>query len=543
MAARHETSSGNLPVMLLSDIFDCQTLDQCQQLFVLVENKVDVWKEEVFFKNVKNQLLRSCNDLLRRLSRSQNTVFCGRILVFLARFFPLFERSGLNLISEFNQENATSFAVQEEGVLTESLIGESSTLEEGEMKETDKIQVDYNFYRKFWQLQEYFRNPVICYNRSNWKQFQSYCNDVLSTFNSFKLDPNSCANFQVLGIEDNCGDNENLYFAKYLTNQKLLELQLSDSNFRRFILIQFLILFQYLTSNVRFKQESHTLSEEQNLWVKEITDKIYSLIEETPPNGKQVRNCIELILKREEFWSSWKNEGCPELKQITDETEQRKNETNVKSTYNRKRKLGEELRAAANSNKILIGNMELNRIWNLYPDNWEACKSKKRLFTPTVEKFFENVLKADPEQRQEMCCDSNFCWRALRLLSQKSPHFFTPSNQVVKAVNNYLEGVVEKLSKDIASGTQKNNNDIAIDDAEDISDDELLKNTDEPSIGSVSTTPQINHDFGGETPNGVESGLSSAVILEVTEKIKDHWDKISPHFGFKVIYFLYRFRS
>ncbi len=50
----------------------------------------------------KNNLLRICNDLLRRLSRTQNTVFCGRILLFLAKFFPFSERSGLNVISEFN---------------------------------------------------------------------------------------------------------------------------------------------------------------------------------------------------------------------------------------------------------------------------------------------------------------------------------------------------------------------------------------------------------------------------------------------------------
>ena len=48
-------------------------------------------------------------DLLRRLSRSQNTVFCGRILLFLAKFFPLSERSGLNVISEFNLDNLTAF--------------------------------------------------------------------------------------------------------------------------------------------------------------------------------------------------------------------------------------------------------------------------------------------------------------------------------------------------------------------------------------------------------------------------------------------------
>ncbi len=53
-------------------------------------------------------------DLLRRLSRSQNTVFCGRILLFLAKFFPFSERSGLNVVSEFNLDNLTVYGVKDE---------------------------------------------------------------------------------------------------------------------------------------------------------------------------------------------------------------------------------------------------------------------------------------------------------------------------------------------------------------------------------------------------------------------------------------------
>ena len=34
---------------------------------------------------------------------------------------------------------------------------------------------------------------------------------------------------------------------------QLLDLQLSDSNFRRYILIQYLIIFHYLNAQVRFK--------------------------------------------------------------------------------------------------------------------------------------------------------------------------------------------------------------------------------------------------------------------------------------------------
>lgn len=53
-------------------------------------------------------------------------------------------------------------------------------------------------------------------------------------------------------IEQSVRQAEN-FFAKFLTNPKLLALQLSDANFRRAVLVQFLILFQYLQITVKFK--------------------------------------------------------------------------------------------------------------------------------------------------------------------------------------------------------------------------------------------------------------------------------------------------
>lgn len=54
-------------------------------------------------------LLRFCNELLRKLSKVKNTVFCGRILMLLTNVFPLSERSGVNLKGDFNVENGTFF--------------------------------------------------------------------------------------------------------------------------------------------------------------------------------------------------------------------------------------------------------------------------------------------------------------------------------------------------------------------------------------------------------------------------------------------------
>jgi len=155
--------TSTMPIVLLGDIFDAVTLDQCELMFTYVENNVLIWKEECFFAACKNNLLRMCNDLLRRLSRSQNTVFCGRILLFLAKFFPFSERSGLNIVSEFNLENLTEYGGDEQD-MSESLDDTSSE---------QPLQIDYNLYCKFWSLQDYFRNPNQCYNIVQWKTFST----------------------------------------------------------------------------------------------------------------------------------------------------------------------------------------------------------------------------------------------------------------------------------------------------------------------------------------------------------------------------------
>lgn len=484
-AVRSGICLGGLPILLLTDLFDCKPLNKCEELFSLLENRVNIWKEDIFFNNVKNQMLRSCNDLLRRLSRSQHTVFGGRILEFLARFFPLFERSGLNLTSEFNQENVVAISAQED--LSDASSISDSPMEEGEMPTSEVVQVDYNLYRKFWQLQSFFKNPNLCYSKPNWKQFQSYSTDVLTAFSTFKLDPQSNKATEKVDIQ-----GEQIHFTKYLTNQRLLELQLSDSSFRRYILVQFLILFQYLTTYVKSKQESQTLTEEQNAWLKQSNEKVLELIGKTPPNGQEMTQIIEHILKREEFWCNWKNDGCPGLKEI--------NETISKepTMVNGRKRVGDEIKHAESFGKVIIGNPELTKLWNLCSDNLEACLSKKRIFIPPVDEFFGDVKTSydeySAEDRQKMLADdSDFNWRSLRLLGSKSSYFFTPSNQsMVKPIVQYLDTVIEKVVKELnAADGNKGSQDLAIDDAEDISNDELLKQIDENSnLGSTDNHAQ-----------------------------------------------------
>jgi hypothetical protein len=71
-------------------------------------------------------LLRMCNELLRRLSKETNTVFCGRILMFLANTFPLGERSGVNLKGDFN-DDMINFDSEEEVDVDPDMTGRTKT--------------------------------------------------------------------------------------------------------------------------------------------------------------------------------------------------------------------------------------------------------------------------------------------------------------------------------------------------------------------------------------------------------------------------------
>ena len=156
-----------------------------------------------------------------------------------------------------------------------------------------------------------------------------HATEVLNTFKSYKVDVISGKKKKEdwEKVEEGGSDK---FFAKYLTNQNLLQLQLSDSNFRRYVLVQFLILFQYLKSTVKFKSEAHVLSDDQTKWIDKTEVKIYDLLGETPPFGKKFGESVKHILEREIQWNIWKNQGCPSLTPKVDanEAKEKKSETN-----------------------------------------------------------------------------------------------------------------------------------------------------------------------------------------------------------------------
>ncbi|XP_059477913.1 THO complex subunit 1 [Neocloeon triangulifer] len=530
MTSKKDMCNATLPVVLLSDTFESLTLDNCDKLFNFVEESVSIWKEDFFFSSGKNHILRMCNDLLRRLSRSQNTVFCGRILLFLAKFFPFSERSGLNIVSEFNLENVTEYNAKSED---DSIKMETSIHNEDATK--NKLKIDYNLYCKFWALQDFFRNPNQCYNKIQWKTFILHSADVLDAFSSYKLEEIGVGETKK---EKHVADQQ--YFAKYLTSQKLLELQLSDTNFRRFVLLQFLILFQYLTSTVKFRSDNDELKTDQAEWVKETTVSIYALLVETPPHGADFAKAVKHILERESHWSAWKNDGCHEFKKPAS--------SNSPSEPLKKRpvkRLGDQMRAAIENKRVLMGNPELTKLWNQASNNLEACRTKDRDFLPSLETYFEEAIsQANPatmvEEKYKKVNDGNFGWRALRLMARRSPHFFTHSNTQISKLPEYLEMMIKKIAKDLPSGETADDLKVEETDlggpSQDAEEDELLE---EPKDGFKETKETVEakveqvDDYDDDPEERTTIALTQELLDSVAKVIAAEWIKVATKLGYK----------
>lgn len=456
-SAKLEITYHTVPFILLSDILDCVTLDVCEEVFSFVETQVATWTTPEFYSSGKILLLRMCNDLLRRLSSAQNTVFCGRIQLFLARLFPLSEKSALNLMSHFNLENVTTFNKSAGMKMEDGADVPSDDQDAMDIDNDDELEpsapIDYNLYQKLWPLQDFFRNPLQCYTSDQWKVLTTNVKDVLQAFYSYKLDDTGASSLGSRKLRD--GDSirravstgeykESHYFAKFLTSEKLMNLQLHDSHLRRHILIQLLVLFQYLLGDVKFKTSSHVLTDAQALWIKDTTEKVYKLLEETPPDGTDFAKYIKQVLAREESWITWKNDGCPSYEKLP-------LKDGEMAPFPSKKHLGDEV---ASQTKIDMGSTELSRLWNLCPDNLEACKLKSRVFVPDMKKFLEEPLEqADPEARIEaeykLVNNPNFTWQALRLLSQSSPHFFQNTTAQIRQLPEYLEHVIVQTGKEL----------------------------------------------------------------------------------------------
>ncbi|RPD64553.1 hypothetical protein L227DRAFT_649768 [Lentinus tigrinus ALCF2SS1-6] len=343
----HDACDQAFPFTVLQDLLETQTISSCSHIFSWIEAHASRLTEGMVPQKGKALvLLRTLNDLLRRLSNTgATTMFCGRILTFLSRVFPLGERSGVNLRGEYGPVWDGPVAKEKD----EDTVSGAEKQEEGNKMDVDEVKVEdavdaaaekkrkekEEFYYTFWSLQLPLSRPPLFAEPQTFTEFKDAVAKVLPIIKEATAKDralmgsksNHASSSGPLKRKREPGATESsakseYYFAKYLTSPELLDLEISDTHFRRQFLFQLLILLHHLLTFTktakatwssprnRSLQIDFTLEAADAQWVQETITRATEELRQTAPNGRAFAETVQTILEREKNWVRWKNELC-----------------------------------------------------------------------------------------------------------------------------------------------------------------------------------------------------------------------------------------
>lgn len=202
-------------------------------------------------------LLRTLNDLLRRLSKmGSTTIFCGRILTFLSGVFPLGERSGVNLRGEYGPmwegvkdvEKKDEYAEAGRGLEdSQKMEVDAGKKESADSKDKDGrlelcrdvlcLMSFSGFYTTFWSLQLPFSRPPLFAFPNTFGEFKDAVDKVLPVIKEATTKERAMmGNRGTSGTSNNLkrkrepelgetSNNSEYFFAKFLTSPDLLNLE------------------------------------------------------------------------------------------------------------------------------------------------------------------------------------------------------------------------------------------------------------------------------------------------------------------------------
>lgn len=236
-------------VWLIEELLDSQTIPGCRKIFDYLESR----RKRIISRNFSDKklvILRSCNELLRRLSRAEDTAFSGRVFIFLFQSFPLGDKSSVNLRGEYHTQNVTNYdqdAPKLDGLEDKMDVDSQSNLaKDGEQhaqgkavsfseKDTaSKKPLDPDaLYPVFWSLQESFNQPKKLFDPTHFGQFKAGLQATMGAFEASpvqeeaKTSKNADESKRNLKRKREAEDDPlvNTFNPKYLTSRDLFELE------------------------------------------------------------------------------------------------------------------------------------------------------------------------------------------------------------------------------------------------------------------------------------------------------------------------------
>ncbi|KAJ0422562.1 THO complex subunit 1 transcription elongation factor-domain-containing protein [Aspergillus carlsbadensis] len=447
----NEQCEPGLIFWLIEELLDSQTIEGCRKVFDYLESRRER-NTKKHFKQKSLIILRTCNELLRRLSRAEDTVFCGRVFIFLFQSFPLGDKSAVNLRGEYHTENVTTFDTILKEQSTEQADGmdvdmhdnkESPPIDNSQASErqgvdekspsrdlpgTPKVTITRpgdpspgilldldSLYPIFWGLQAYFSAPTRVFDTQHFATFKTGLESTLSAFKNVKTDletSNSKTSEEIRksNKRKRTADGPEIassFNPKYLTSRELFDLEVNDTAFRRHVLVQALILLDFmlsLTPQSKSKLADLTnksvlygfsLGEEDAIWATKMRKAIEEYLQEGV-GGKFYYRMVDTVLSRDKNWVRWKAEGCPPIEKpavsVTDYIDARENATR---TYSNKR-----LRASP------MGSLDLKFLSESESSSAiERLKESERFNVPTPETLMgvieDNEFDIDMAQTKE----------------------------------------------------------------------------------------------------------------------------------------------
>ncbi|KAF9892353.1 hypothetical protein FE257_002130 [Aspergillus nanangensis] len=382
----NEQCEPGLIFWLIEELLDSQTIDGCRKIFDYLESRrerntkvriVSVFDKMYLLTRLKKHfkqknliILRSCNELLRRLSRAEDTVFCGRVFIFLFQSFPLGDKSAVNLRGEYHTENVTTFDEipenaenvdintdvdmtdvqhnlgstegQKEASEAHASPGPGSQTPDGpklprvvisasgDNKGDQGVDLDA-LYPMFWGLQAYFSAPTKVFDPEHFATFKTGLETTLSTFKKVNTElENSSGSKASEDLRKSNKRKRNMdeqeiagsFNPKYLTSRDLFDLEVNDTAFRRHVLVQALILLDFMLSltpkakarltNLSNKSVLYgfVLNDEDTKWAVKVRKSIEEYLQQGI-GGKFYYRMVDTVLSRDKNWVRWKAEGCP----------------------------------------------------------------------------------------------------------------------------------------------------------------------------------------------------------------------------------------